>query len=277
MQSLTLSPSKIYNCLYWFIPAFFVASFLETSCSITFLDDIIKSGALLLSLLLLVGSKYRKSLQIFNCLLVLFVMSIIAYLYNGRPLKCITTDLLNLIPSMMFFLIGMNENNLNRNFYDRMMYVGAGFLTLGILCYISMPSWYMQKMLEYKNEMTNAGVEYSESSLLSVLRFYSFFKDSYPVSLFSIYILSISLFSIFRKDKKMKYSVLCGVVSMISAILCMHRVSIGCAFIIVFVFFSYEIIKSDGKRVIGIVGVFVLIAVCSYFISNTVQERIDNI
>lgn len=275
---LRFNTDIVYNWLDWFIPIVFTLSFLSAfiSSSFSILDDIAKLSAILLSVILLMCNKFQESLLTFKILLLLFLLSIFAYLYNGRPFECLVSDLFNLIPSMLFFLVGLNDSRANRNFYNRMMYVGSIILFAGIICYLTLPPWYKAVMLEYKNAARNNAV-YGEESMLATLRFYCFFKDSYPVSLYSVYILSISLFSFFRRDKKIKYSLLCCLVSITSAVLCMHRVAIAGALILVILFLGYEFRKSDGKKVLGVIGLLFIVVICAYFISSSIQYRIDSI
>lgn len=278
INRIRINIAKIYNCIDWIIPIVFVSSFLSCLSPISFVGDLAKAVSILLSTLLLVGGGFKRSIILFNLVFAVFILSIFAYLYNDRPLICASADLINLLPSMLFFLVGLNDVRDNRNFYEKMMYVGSIILLIGIVCYVMMPPWYTSCMLEYKNNnQISSGVEYSESTLYETLRFYCFFKDSYPVSLFSIYILSVSLFSFFRKDHIIKYSFLCCVISLISAILCMHRVSIACGIIIIMIFFAYEILRYGGKKVFKIVGIIVAGCILLYFLFDTVQERLDSI
>lgn len=265
---------KLFSLVDLIIPAVFIISVFECYFGIWRIATLVKFCSMAVSVLMLLKGYFKRTNSVFTLFFVMSLLSPIAYLYNGRPLACLYNDMMNTIPAMLLFLIGVNDNRENRRFYDLMMYVGAGVLLLGIVCYVLTPGWYTNSLLEARNASQFASFEYTEDSLLDSLRFSSFFEDSYPVSLLSVYILSISLFNYFRIDRRLKYSALCVFISFISAILCMHRVSIASAVLIVLAFTGYECIKGRGKKIIRIVLAVVVITVISSIFSDTMRERL---
>ena len=155
-----------------------------------------------------------------------------------------------------------------------MMYVGTAVLFFGIICYVLSPGWYISSLTEVRNTAFNARVQHSEESLLASLRFTSFFHDSYPVSLYSVFIFSISLFNYFRVDERKKYSLICIFVSFVAAILSMHRVSIASSILIFLVFIAYELIKGKTSVVFKILFAGILFVIIASLISETVRERL---
>lgn len=265
---------SLYKIIDWIIPAVFIISIFECYFGLWRLATVMKFVAIAVSIILLYKGYLKRNYQIFKIFFLLSTLSIISYTYNDRPWGCMNSDMFNTIPAMLFFLIGMNDNRGNRRFYDLMMYVCTIVLTIGLACYITTPSWYVARLAEAHNNSAYAAVEYSEEQLLEQLRFSSFFEDSYAVSLFSIYILSISLFNYFRVDSKNKYSLFCTFIALVAAIMCMHRVSIACAFIILLGYAGYGFFNGSGKNILRIIIALVIILVVTSILSDTVRDRI---
>ena len=268
---MKLDSQKLYSCIDWIIPAVFIVSIIECFFGIWRLATIVKFIAIGATLIMFIKGYIRKSKPSFTIFFLLSLMSSLAYFYNGRPLVCLSSDIMNTLPAMLFFLVGYNDKRKNRSFYDLMMYIGSAVLFLGIICYVLTPGWYTNSLVEARNNSQFSSFEYNDDLLLESLRFSSFFEDSYPVSLMSVYILSISLFNYFRRDEKIKYSLICVFISFVSAILCMHRVSIASAILILLGFIGFESIKGKGKQFFLII----LGALCVTFVSSLVSETIN--
>lgn len=271
---MKLNKHKLYSLIDLIIPAVLLVSVLECYFGIWRLATLVKLCSIAVSLLMLCKGYFKQSNITYSLFFFLLLLSPTAYLYNGRPIECLSNDMMNTIPAMLFFLIGLNDQRENRNFYDYMMYIGSGVLALGIVCYVLMPGWYTNSLLEAKNASQFTSFEYSEDALIESLRFSSFFEDSYPVSLFSVYILSISLFNYFRTDVRLKYSALCVLVSFVAAILCMHRVSIASAVLIVLAFIGYECIKGRAGKIIRVLLSVAVITLLSSLFFETIRERL---
>ena len=268
---MKLDSQKLYSCIDWIIPAVFIVSIIECFFGIWRLATIVKFIAIGATLIMFIKGYIRKSKPSFTIFFLLSLMSSLAYFYNGRPLVCLSSDIMNTLPAMLFFLVGYNDKRKSRSFYDLMMYIGSAVLFLGIICYVLTPGWYTNSLVEARNNSQFSSFEYNDDLLLESLRFSSFFEDSYPVSLLSVYILSISLFNYFRRDEKIKYSLICVFISFVSAILCMHRVSIASAILILLGFIGFESIKGKGKQFFLII----LGALCVTFVSSLVSETIN--
>ncbi len=268
-----LNKMTIYSFIDWIIPAVFIFSFFECYLGLWRLSTSVKFVSILLSILLFIKGHIRKANNVFVVFFILIMLSSIAYLYNGRPLTCLSSDMMNTVPAMLLFLVGQNDNREGRSYYDKMMYAGVIVMTFGIVCYVLTPGWYTNSLLEAKNTSQFSAFQYDEGSLIDSLRFSSFFDDSYPISLLSVYILSISLFNVFRKDNRLKYSLVCVFISFIAAILCMHRISIACAILILLIYLSYEFFKGKTIQIFKIIISVAIIIVVATLISDTVNER----
>ena len=265
---------RLYSYVDWIIPAVFIISVVECYLGIWRLATLIKFFAITISLLLLSKGCLKCNNNAFMAFFIISLISPIAYLYNGRPFECLSSDLMNTLPSMLFFLIGLNDERDTRHFYDLMMYIGAGVLMFGVFCYVTAPGWYTNSLTEALNSNRFSMFEYNEELLLDTLRFSSFFDDSYPISLLSIYILSISLFNYFRKDNKLKYSLICAFIAFVAAVVCMHRVSIVSALLIVIGFMGDECIKGNGYQISKILFVIVVSILFVSLISESIRERL---
>lgn len=271
---MVLNKDKLYKIIDWIIPSIFIISIFECYFSIWHLSTLIKMVSIFATLLLLVRGDLHSNQITFKAFFLVTLFSPIAYIYNGRPLECLSSDLMNTVPAMLLFLVGVNDKRHNRTYYDLMMYVGTSVLFLGILCYVLTPGWYTNSLVAALNSSRFSSFNYDETLLLESLRFSSFFEDSYPVSLLSVYILAISLFNYFRRDKKLKYSLLCAWVSFASAVLCMHRVSIASSFLIVFIFMLYECVNGNCRNIIKILCAICVLLIIAYFVSSSIRDRL---
>lgn len=271
---MKLDSQKLYSCIDWIIPAVFIVSIIECFFGIWRLATIVKFIAIGATLIMFIKGYIRKSKPSFTIFFLLSLMSSLAYFYNGRPLACLSSDIMNTLPAMLFFLVGYNDKRKTRSFYDLMMYIGSAVLCLGIICYVLTPGWYTNSLVEARNNSQFSSFEYNDDLLLESLRFSSFFEDSYPVSLMSVYILSISLFNYFRRDEKIKYSLICVFISFVSAILCMHRVSIASAILILLGFIGFKFLKGKGKQIILIILSVIFVIFVSSLVSETINERL---
>ena len=271
---MKLDSQKLYSCIDWIIPAVFIISIIECFFGIWRLATIVKFIAIVATLIMFFKGYIRESKPSFTVFFLLSLMSSFAYFYNGRPLVCLSSDIMNTLPAMLFFLVGYNDKRKSRSYYDLMMYIGSAVLFLGIICYVLTPGWYTNSLVEARNNSQFSSFEYNDELLLESLRFSSFFEDSYPVSLLSVYILSISLFNYFRRDEKIKYSLICVFISFVSAILCMHRVSIASAILILLGFLGFEFFKGKGKQIFLIILSVLFVIFVSSLVSETIYERL---
>lgn len=271
---MKLDSQKLYSCIDWIIPAVFIISIIECFFGMWRLATIVKFIAIGATLIMFFKGYIRESKPSFTLFFLLSLLSSLAYSYNGRPLVCLSSDIMNTLPAMLLFLVGYNDKRKSRSYYDLMMYIGSAVLFLGIICYVLTPGWYTNSLLEARNNSKISIFEYNDELLLESLRFSSFFQSSYPVSLLSVEILSISLFNYFRRDEKIKYSLICVFISFVSAILCMHRVSIASAIMILLVYLGFELFKGKGKQIILIIFSFLIVVFVSSLVSETINERL---
>ena len=269
--------AHIYNYLNYILPCIFIISIVECYLGLWRLATLFKLVSIFFSVILLIRGYYKKNNTVFISFFILSLLSVFSYLYNGRPLECAYNDLFNTIPAMLFFLIALNEKDCNRHFYDYYMYASSAIYLLGIFCYILTPGWYVNSLAEARNaSLLSRGfdVAYDGDTVLDSLRFSAFFINSYPISLFSIYTLSLSLFSFFNRNGRGKYSLFCVIISLVTAILSMHRVSIACAVLIIVFFLANEIVKGRGIIVLRIVLVSILVLLASTLFLDGFQVRL---
>lgn len=271
-----LTSKRIYNIINYILPCVFIISIVECYWGLWRLATVFKLIAIVLSFVLCARGDYKRKNTIFTALFVLSIASLFSYLYNDRPFECAHNDLFNTVPAMLFFLIALNEKDCNRHFYDYYMYVSSAIYLLGIFCYILTPGWYVNSLAEARSaSLLNRGVEvgFDGDTVLDSLRFSAFFINSYPISLFSIYTLSLSLFSFFKRSGKGKYSLYCIIISLVTAILSMHRVSIACAVLIIVFFLVNEIVNGRGTTVLKIIIVSIICVFTSMLFLDGFQDR----
>lgn len=268
---------RLYTFLDWVVPVTFILSFFECYLSMWHLATYVKFLSILVTVYLLITGHFKKNQDLFFVFYILIIFSFIQYLYNGRPIECLSSDFFNMVPAMLFFYVGLNAPRNNRDFYNNMMYVGAAVLLCGLFCYVTTPGWYVNSIRDAINSSALSVVRETSESMLETLRFSGFFEDSYPVSLLSVFIVAIALFNYYRIDKKVKYSFICFAISFVAAIFCMHRVSIASAIAIYIVFLSYQIKEGKFKKFLKVFCIIAIGVVLLSAIIEPVRERISNV
>lgn len=207
------------------------------------LDFMFKGAGIFFTLIYVIkfGVPKYKSVTWFTIFVLLVTFSFLQYLYNNRPIECYFSDVSNYVAAMLFFYIGVSDDRPGRSFYVKLMYAITIVFAIGILCYLTTPSWYLSRSLELLNK--RAAVDYGENDLLNQLRFCAFFRDSYSVSHLSVFCSAIAIWGVvYGKGKEKILAIFCMSIGCVSSIMSMHRASIlGCVITIgLYVYFNYR-------------------------------------
>lgn len=200
------------------------------------------------------------------------ILSILGYLWNGKPIECYFEILRPLIFPMLFFFVGNDYKEKGNRFYDIYLISCIVCFVIGIILFVSMPPFYLDYL---KRMMEDSWYEQntSESYLMEFGRMSSFFKDSYAISYLSVPALALSL-GFMMKKTKFNQSVLYffAFICFLSAMLCQQRAAMAGA-MLVFVFFLFYNNKISKTKVIVVAVLFIVVG--SIYIVN--DERYDAI
>ena len=117
----------LYNLVDYILPLFFVFAFIEFYFGLWRLTTIIKFVSILISLLISIKI-YNVNKCFFKYFFTLFIifnlLTIVAYLYNDRPIYSYLDDFFNYIPAMLFVYVGMTDKRNNKTYYNKFLIRG---------------------------------------------------------------------------------------------------------------------------------------------------------
>ncbi len=268
---------KYLNFIDFLLPVYIILSMPLFYLGLHY-EFLFKGFAILVTLFFLfrVGIPKDSNTQIFTIFLLLVTFSFIQYLYNNRPIACYITDASNYIAAMMFYYVGVSDDRPNRSFYKWLMYSTITVFSIGLICYILTPSWYVARSLEIVN--ASSELQYGEESMLEQLRFGAFWGDSYSVSHLSVFCIAIALFDMaYEEDRKKIIAIICLVIGLASSVASMHRASIlgSILALSLFAFFNYK--THRHKTNIYFFLICVLSITVLLLFTNSLNERFESI
>lgn len=268
---------KYLNFIDYLLPAYIVCSLPLFYFGLHY-DFLFKGVAILASLYYLFRFRvysYRRA-KTFTIFLLLVSFSFIQYIYNGRPIALYISDVSNYVAAMLFFYVGLSDDRPGRPFYNKLMYSTAIVFVLGLLCFITMPSWFLSRTIEAIN--ANNVVEYNEFNVFEQMRFGAFWGDSYSVSHLSVFCVAIAIFSVaYWEGKKRWIAIACLIIGLVSSIASMHRASMaGSAMAVAFyIYFNCRMHRQKANWIVF--ASFILILVGFVFLMPSFGERVEQI
>lgn len=269
---------KLLSAIDYIIPVMFVLSMPELYFGLRWISTLLKIATVLLVFVICYryyGGIHSQFKKIFSVFIAFNCFTIFAYLYNDRPIACYLADISDYILPMFFVFIGMmSKINEPRAFYDRILIAATVVFVLGMVCYVLTPGWYLARMAEASNMQSS--VVYDETSILDNMRFRCFFLDSYPVSHYSIFCLSIALFNYYRKDLNNKWMLFCIFVCLIAAVISLHRVALAFGILLITTYLIYTTFNGARKKnrfiIIAIIAGLVIIPIAQPEILDRVND-----
>lgn len=290
IRYLKINGLNLYNVLDGLLPLMFILTIYIMYSQKLFLWGVMKFFCIGFSFLWIALFFKKVTNVVFKNYFLAFVLFqvflIVPYIYNDRPVGCFFSEFSNFVLPMMFVFVGMTDSRPNTSFYDKLMYVAAIVFVLGILCYVISPHWYVDSMLNARNNTWFARTQHTEKSILYVMRFPCFFQDSYPVSHYSIFCLSIALFNMLRVDVKKRFANICFFIALLAAFLCLHRVAMAYSIVLMMFFLFYCIKENENvaKKIgfLPVLGIVLFLLMGNQFgdrliqIDSLLSNRVDD-
>lgn len=277
-----------YKLTDYILPTILVGSIIEYVLGFWSITTVVKTAAVIISFVITIKTINNKNgfkILLFSYILYCLLTGI-SYLWNGKSISFYFEDVSNYLLPMLFVCIGISDNRPSRNFYDNLVKILAVVLVLGLICYLAPLPWYTTRMAEIRNDSMDY-YSVNSDTVLDNLRFCAFFKTSYPVSHFTSFGIAIVLFNIFRRDVRVKYTVLTLVILLVSSLLCQHRVAILCAglFLALAIMYGVQHKESDKLRpvIFLVIAVVVIVVYLFAFVERfqdlfvMLNERLDDI
>lgn len=193
---------------------------------------------------------------------------------------------------MFFFYIGLEDKN-NCDRFDKLFFSSCTIsMVIGLLLYFTTPGWFILRRQEIVNSQWFVQFEYSESDILSAMRFSSYLGDTYEVDVYAIMALSIGLYFLFFNrenfSKGDNWLLLFIITNFASAILCQQRVAMAYATMLFIFYIYYGYRKNRRKAVNKLVlliacSIILLIQIIGYYFGDRIEhllllltDRMDN-
>jgi hypothetical protein len=272
----------LYKLVDYILPFFFVLSFIEFYFGLWRLTTIIKFVSILITLLISLKS-YNVNKCFFKYFFTLFIifnlLTIVAYIFNDRPIDCYLNDFFNYVPAMLYVYVGMTDNRNDKSYFNKFLIYCSLSMVIGIFLYFLTPGWYLQRQVEIINSSWFADTTYSEENVMNAVRFTSYLASEYAVSFFSIFGLSISLFNYYNtSNKNSARNILFISIMFLAAILSQMRVAISISVLILFFYLFRGLLYGKSKKSIYILVIFSIMFICLFVVILTnFRERTEQV
>lgn len=225
---------------------------------------------------LLIKSVSAEVPRLFAIFLTYCLLTFVAYVINGVPIRCYYLALLSFIIPALFFYFGYSYCN-DESFNKMFMYGSMFCFIIGFYYHFSGNPTYLNMLVEKSSDSLNANGGLNSDNVLDFVRFGSFFGNSYYIEFFSIpsLILSLSYINSGKIDNRILYIV--ALVSFIAALLSIQRIAVGFAFLVP----ALYLLANDPRKLfrnlllILVLLIIVFIPLYHYISSNAVFESLN--
>lgn len=239
----------------------------------------------LLGIFLIVTSFHKNNtgLKLFFIWFFFNLLTICSYLNNDLPYSCFGEMLRPYIFPMLFFMLGIDNDIDSTKFFNVYLYTYLFVFILGIILYVTMPSFYLSYLSELASQAWY-GTNSSESYILENTRMSAFFDSSYAISYSSIPAMSIALGGTFNSNAgKTRWLFVVTIICWLSALLCQQRSAMFFSVVVVVYYFykSRRIVKGKsffmGFIIAGILGIIFFLSATDRFdlIKDAVETRFN--
>lgn len=234
-------------------------------------------------LIIFLGGKaflaYYKKSSLISAFFLYSVFTVVCYLFNDRPFSLYFIELISYVTPMLFAFIALDNNDFSNKFYKYFLYAIIVCFVFGFYLHFIRPEWYKTALTATYNDRWYTNTNYDYESVANQFRYSSIFITSYAVSHFSMFALPISIAYLIRENKT-RYMIFAAI-SLIAAIICLHRVAIVSCLLILFLYIFYDSrhagkLKSLTFLVIAIV-ILAIVYLSTSDLFSQVLERFDQI
>ncbi|ADQ79112.1 hypothetical protein Palpr_0962 [Paludibacter propionicigenes WB4] len=278
-MDLNIQQIKInkYNQVNYIYPVFFIFSFIGFYFGIWKLDTIVKLWAMIVSLYITFRTKFTLFDKFFSGFILYNILSIVIYIYNGCPIICYVNDMVNYLWAMLFFYVGSNQNETSHKFYKYFLYGNIIVFLIGFYLYFSAPEWYLDRLVEIKNNVWFADTNYNKDNILAFQRFSSFLQDEYAISHFAIFSIAVALAITYYRGVKvsiMNYIMI--FVCILTAFLSQMRIAIFYSVVVLLAFIIYGFcVRGRRQSLVLLIILCSLIALVYVFAMFLFRDRLD--
>lgn len=205
------------------------------------------------------------AIRFYNIILYVFVFIIIcgffSYLEGRVPIHVYFSGIVSYIFPLCILFWTFNQTIVERKVFIRKIVFGLFiFCVVGLLLYFWSPAWYVNWRISMYSEWV--GGENAENFLTASNNLSSVSNHPYFVGYTTVFLLSISLYNIYRGKSKNKYFVL-FIIALLTQILAQQRVSIVLSLIMI-VIYSVVGIKNGNKSFLLIVVLLVISGIMAF-------------
>lgn len=284
MKTHANSLNTFYQIFDWIFPVYFLIYFIEFYLGFWRLSTLVKLAVILVTIyysgrIVRHISSKGDFFKLFTFYYLYCTFSIIWYSVNGVPINCYLNEFFNSLPAMFFVYVGMADKRGNGKFFERFVRFCSIAMLIGLLLYLTTPSWYVQRSVEvYENQWFQGSV--SEDSLLATMRFCGFFKSVYEADMYAMVALSAALFFFYSNQKRgndiLIYLMI--LINLVAAILTQQRIAMVSASFSFIFYIIYGFVRKKEKKSSKIIVRTLFISVCLLaFVVAFMGDRIEQI
>ena len=262
---------NLYTLFDYILPAYFAVALVEYLLNYWALEFSIKLLAIGITLWFIVFKRIQHASPI-KSLITIFILynllSIVHYIggANGREIECYFGDLYNYIAAMLFFYVGYYDTRKEDSYYTRYLIFCFAAMAIGMLFYVFMPSFHLVRHNTVMSaQWFSSNDLYSDSDIMSMMRFSGIIGSDYGVGIFCICGLSIALYY-YSKGIKVRYvpPVLAIFVFLIGAFLTQLRIAIVSATAATIYYLIFSINKKSAAKTFKLIILSAIIGVLSF-------------
>ncbi len=204
-----------------------------------------------------------------TCFFLFTILTLIGYLFNGRPISLYVIEFVAYATPMLFSFIALDKQDFSDKFYLILLTTLIICFVFGFYLHFLRPTWYQVALTETYNDRWYVQSNYDYEQIADSFRFSSIFLNSYAISHFSMFALPISITFLLknRERKKWKY-IMFAIISFVSAIICLHRVAMASCVLMLFIYIYYDF-KHGRKLSTLAFGIIVLVLLALFYLSTT--------
>lgn len=218
---------------------------------------------------------YEHHFLFFYFLYVLF--SVAWYVFNGIPIAAYIGNLKLFVLPMLFYFWGADKNDLSDRFINVFLISITVVVIISLYLYFTLPSFYVDFILEAKQNSAMASQWHNESNIMDHARFSGFFQSSYAISYMGMTAFCIAMsYVVNHRGIYSKFSLLViAFIHFLGIVLCLQRIAWGMLFLYS-LYYSFCLLKN--KR--NIILILAIIAALVFVIINTdlgLTDRFDDV
>lgn len=246
----------------YFMPLYMISQYLYVRGINTFifLYHLPRLILLLLALTLMLKKKDNAFIWLMLVFFLYNIFSIVLYAFNDTPISCYFGVLESYLYPMLFAWFGYRYSN--DDSYNKMfLFSCLGCFLIGFYLYFTMPSYYVQYLIDFQTSGWTAKEGVTENTVLAFSRFSSFFGTAYVISYLSIPALTISLgYTLYKKPEvPIFWLYFIAIASFVAALLSQMRIAMAYSVAVLLFYGFYSLKANRSSKLLVVYGIVIVL------------------